>query len=640
MAINDDNPFVFPPPEWEVESAEPDPVGWDEFRREMDSPAPVPLEDWETDRRDAEPPASMPSEPLSIDDELDAAFGLKPEPPDDLGAALGFAPREPDLDEELDPGPAIGLAPGQAPTALNDELFTPAPAFDLADDIRPPETLLPREAATPPEVLEPIPEDPAELERMRIDAFEGLGIEDQAEVIERDRADRAEHARKLREQALEADRRLQQENMRRRGEARAEADRRTEELVARSQELATKQDPDRWWNSRSTGQKIGAYIAAAIGGWLSAGRGKNEALQMIMAEIDRDIEAQRFDIGLEREGIATERAAVGDQFARAREQFQEREAARLASLQMVDQRLALEQAKYRPDGARALRIAAVRAEARRARAEMIFKASEGHFDREMQIRDQAEKQRAAKARESATWAQLREQKEGRLAAERIAEDQRKTEEARQERLPPLTGIRLKSGEKATTGNETVDIEIGERHASGAMLDNALRQLEDHIRMNSDAQGIINWSRLEWAQNKERTRTLQNTLKLAAMQAVGSKTISERTLPAIEKLYGGDLTERTVTAPVPEIRAQRQALLSNHSRYVQSKLGKGAVVKFDTLDESVLSDQLREQHERGGLPLPDGLKPLRPDRPRTEADVAAEQRRRDFPFAPVPPIDPD
>lgn len=59
--------------------------------------------------------------------------------------------------------------------------------------------------------------------------------------------------------------------------------------------LATiKEDPDRLWNSKSDAQKVGAFIAIGLGGFLrSHNGGRNVALDQINHEVERDIQAQR-----------------------------------------------------------------------------------------------------------------------------------------------------------------------------------------------------------------------------------------------------------------------------------------------------------------------------------------------------------
>lgn len=55
-----------------------------------------------------------------------------------------------------------------------------------------------------------------------------------------------------------------------------------------------KEDPNHWWNSRSTGQKVGLGISAILAGFASGFAGKeNPVLQMMDKNINRDLEAQR-----------------------------------------------------------------------------------------------------------------------------------------------------------------------------------------------------------------------------------------------------------------------------------------------------------------------------------------------------------
>jgi hypothetical protein len=60
----------------------------------------------------------------------------------------------------------------------------------------------------------------------------------------------------------------------------------------------SKVDPDRWWSTRSTGQRIGAVVGLILGG-IGAGlsRGPNYAMQAIDKAVDRDIEAQKIELG-------------------------------------------------------------------------------------------------------------------------------------------------------------------------------------------------------------------------------------------------------------------------------------------------------------------------------------------------------
>lgn len=65
----------------------------------------------------------------------------------------------------------------------------------------------------------------------------------------------------------------------------------------------------RYWNSKSTGEKISATIGLILGG-MAGGRGPNHAFEMLNRQIDRDIQSQRDDLENSR-GVLREYAALG-----------------------------------------------------------------------------------------------------------------------------------------------------------------------------------------------------------------------------------------------------------------------------------------------------------------------------------------
>lgn len=69
--------------------------------------------------------------------------------------------------------------------------------------------------------------------------------------------------------------------------------------------LNGKMDPNHFWETRSTGEKIGSAIALVLGGMgASLTRGPNYAMQVIDKAIDRDIEAQKINIDQGRNKLA------------------------------------------------------------------------------------------------------------------------------------------------------------------------------------------------------------------------------------------------------------------------------------------------------------------------------------------------
>jgi hypothetical protein len=66
-----------------------------------------------------------------------------------------------------------------------------------------------------------------------------------------------------------------------------------------SDDLAnSKLDPERWWKNRNTGQKIAGTIGLILGGIGQAfGGGPNQALALIDKSIERDVDAQKVELG-------------------------------------------------------------------------------------------------------------------------------------------------------------------------------------------------------------------------------------------------------------------------------------------------------------------------------------------------------
>ena len=93
--------------------------------------------------------------------------------------------------------------------------------------------------------------------------------------------------------------------------ARIQGDRDAEELNNRRAHVASmfdavqndKIDPDHWWHSAGTSQKLGAGLAMIAGGMLAGIKGgENQGAKMINDLINRDIEAQKENHAAKREG--------------------------------------------------------------------------------------------------------------------------------------------------------------------------------------------------------------------------------------------------------------------------------------------------------------------------------------------------
>lgn len=100
-------------------------------------------------------------------------------------------------------------------------------------------------------------------------------------------------------------------------------------------------DPDRFWASRSTAQKVSDLVSIALGGFLQGARGgSNPGMDIINQTIDRDIEAQKFAYAATRDTAAMKQTA----FAQAMQKYQNEDAAtamaRAAALNAVQAEVA------------------------------------------------------------------------------------------------------------------------------------------------------------------------------------------------------------------------------------------------------------------------------------------------------------
>lgn len=133
--------------------------------------------------------------------------------------------------------------------------------------------------------------------------------------------------------------RYEQERIRKAQEARlAEAKAEQEKLAKEVEEIGnTKIDPDQWWESKSTGTRIGLALAAGAGavGAALAG-GPNTALQIIDGQIKRDIDAQKAN-------LANRKSTVKDKnnlYGRMLERFGNEHQAELAAMAAYQQQVA------------------------------------------------------------------------------------------------------------------------------------------------------------------------------------------------------------------------------------------------------------------------------------------------------------
>ena len=362
---------------------------------------------------------------------LDAAPGDVAGWPDWLGGVDPVGPVDLALDElpvEAEAPPEAPAAPAEDPLAA---LHSP-PArlpWDRADDL---EAQLAGELEADPTIADPaaaydaitgggapepvadptvhplIPQpadpsyDPDEAEQVRISTLsnEQLAREEFAAAA----AWRKREAELLGE-ALEDDKRRQRENDKLADDTRREA---REELAAIKTEAAelaqSSVDPGRWFADATTTQKIGAGIAAVFGGFMAPHQGgRNTGLEFIMKLIDQDIAAQLENLRGRRDALNQRRGLVSDLVDLGMDEHRAAEVARRASLQTVEQDIALEQAKFEEGGTTWLRGEALGRKVRAAEYKLDVDAEERSFQRKLAIKKDDRADRELRERQASTW---------------------------------------------------------------------------------------------------------------------------------------------------------------------------------------------------------------------------------------------
>ena len=192
-----------------------------------------------------------------------------------------------------------------------------------------------------------------------------------------------------------------EQNAKVRQEAAVKAQAATEQLATDAVKLAnTEVDPDRWWHSRSTGQKIAGYIAAIVGGFAANNNGgRNIGLEAINREIDNDIDAQKANIANRRQGLDLRRGLIADQTGAANDAYRQVETVRIAAWENVTNQLTAEAQQYDPRGTAALKIGGYIRNVRQYQAAAIAKWHEGEVKRlegEAKVKLEADKQAETK----------------------------------------------------------------------------------------------------------------------------------------------------------------------------------------------------------------------------------------------------
>lgn len=175
----------------------------------------------------------------------------------------------------------------------------------------------------------------------------------------------------------------------------AQADR--DKLMAESKQLAaTHLDTSRWWSSRSTGEKLAGYISAAIGGLIGVnnGTGRNQALDLITKEIDRDIDAQKFDITNRGAELGRRAGLVGQAFSQAGDLYRAGEMARVAAYDTVIKDIDAQRQAFDPQGTKAIALGNLSMQFQQAKAAAAQAAYDKAFTQHLELAKVEQKDRA------------------------------------------------------------------------------------------------------------------------------------------------------------------------------------------------------------------------------------------------------
>lgn len=523
------NPGPFPPPEW----------GY--------GPDGLPA------RADALPPLDMAAAPpLSTSHEGTPSFADGGPPPPDWGQApqpTGGLLEEPSLVDSYRP-PTIrrdgapDMVP-QEPSPHVDDTALGVPELQASRTARPTRNDLDIGLPSAPASDDALPPmSPAEGAEFMVNQ----GAEYVAAQGARREAERNQFEAEQKTRALEKDAEQAEVNLARLQRANVAAQEEHADLRREAKQLAEREiDPDRWWGSRSTGQKVAAYAAAIMGGLLSPHRGgRNDGLNLIFDAIDRDIAAQQADLENKSNLLGQRRGMLAEQYALSGDAYKAAEAVRLASLKRVDEMLAAAGQQYDQRGSimqaiaeERLRVRGKIAQAEAAAGEVLWKRQQDRAKMELEADRQAEIKRNNRQQNALGWAaHKRAQRQQDLAERQFeADEQRQSQEAAaiDPALRATVGIDSQGNTVYAQARSEKDAQELTRLAAatkkivrkvGNLI--ALREKHGHTSdtWNSAAN---NWMR----QNEE-------MLKLDVAELYGV-SYSKRTAHALKGLTGGDPT---------------------------------------------------------------------------------------------------
>lgn len=245
-------------------------------------------------------------------------------------------------------------------------------------------------------------------------AIERMALEDPAgfaRLVTQHQIAAANHAAEEALRASEENRGRAEQNLADRQHAAAETSRKMAELDAQASEIASRKvDPERYWSSRTTGQKlwslVGAIAGGIQGGTAGNNSGRNSFLEDLNRTIDADIDAQKANLHNAWQGVTQRRGILADEYARTGDMFQASEAVRIAAWAGVRDELAARQQLFDPRGTTAIRLGMSIQDVTGRMAASRAAAEKAQFDQYMALREQARKDAETRAKIAADQAKL------------------------------------------------------------------------------------------------------------------------------------------------------------------------------------------------------------------------------------------
>lgn len=392
----------------------------------------------------------------------------------------------------------------------------------------------------------------------------------------RDEEDRAFQKRTEREHAAQA------------AYDKAMAEAKTERIAL--QEEAKKSGSESWWETRSTGQEIAAFIAAIGGGLLAPYHGgRNSGLEMILASIDRHTADRK-------QRLAERRGLLGEQIEQNADDLRAGRVAALADYERAKHDILKAAAELDPAGTQARNLFAAAAgveNAMQEKARAIEVEDRGHklkleeFDwKKKQDQEELRLKRAAAGAAAQARADARAEKEKDRALEKYKADlqyghQREKEAREIQQHDEARTLNVPgTGQTVKVKDPTVRAKLEEATAGVTRLS---RQIDNAKRLRAQMSGVRGDTGSVFGFAPEAFKTdKRKRIEAVGGQMLGSiKQIEE--LGAFDKgveRYGdlvmGDLGG--FSDPIPRLEEMRKDAIAN----LQTKIRAAAVPGDDSI----------------------------------------------------------